>query len=329
MKKRNVKLFVLFIFICLIVVGCGGKKEEEKKETSESIALKADFLDWKSLHSELSANEAKAEDYNGKWFIYSGIITDITANSCTLYTETYNGRPLNAIKAYLPTSELKKLNNYEVVTVVGKLNYNKYNSELKEAFVFPKSLYDDEHFVVELLSTREGTYTPHYFSGYKYDANGNVTFYKELYYTIGSSGRTSDNYDIYTMIYNDKNQVIKKLFNSQETTYTYDEDGLVLTETTPTASNKNKVMSYVYTYEKDNDGKPIKASKIDSNGIGFNYTYEYDENGNIIKEEKKSKSYAYTYTYTYEGKRLIKKTEFIDGKEKGSIKYFYGVIGKK
>ena len=334
-------LLGLLVFMALFTItGCGlGKKGSASKI---DISKEAKLLDWKKVHDELSSNGAKATDYNDQWFIFYGIVSNIEEDSCEMFLERSNdGYPVNAISVHLTTDELKELKDGQTLSVVGKFKYNSGFADLNEAFVFPKELYDDEHFQIEVLSTQEGTYTPHFFSEYKYDSNGNKISYTEISYGYtlkGNSMVNQQDIDRYTLKYNDKNQLISEEKRSfvnrgygettagvRETTYTYNDDGFISTMTVPSSYVGEKFTVYEYTYEKDNKGKIIKGIKKDTRW--GNTTYDYDKNGNITKEVGPT----LTYTYKYEGKRLISKTEAYNSSESESENtiYYYGVVGIK
>lgn len=339
MKKKI--LNILFIVVILFgITGCGVNTKSEKGR--ETIAKDAEILDWKTVHDEISSNGAKASDYNGNWYIFSGIVSNIEENKCDMFLErSTDGYPVNAINVHLSTEELKELKDGQTLTVVGKFNSSNTFTDLTDAFIFPKSLYNDSQFVIELLSSQDRTYTPHYFKDYNFDSNGNVTNYTEISYgyTIkGNSRINQQDTSKHTLTYNENNQVIShtiqkyankgsgdKTAGKSEATYTYNEDGFVATETTPSIYVGEDYTIYKYTYEKDKNGKIIKGTK---NGSRWgDTTYEYNNNGDIIKEIGPTT----TIIYTYEGKRLIneKSTYNSSGDEYEDIIYYYGVIAKK
>ena len=334
MKKRIVLSFIFLISI-FFITGCESNNKND-------IAKKAKLLDWKNVYKEISSNGAKATDYNDKWFIFTGTVTNIKEDSCEIFTErTLDGNPVNGITVYMKTDELKKLKDDQSLSVVGKANFTDDSNELKQAFVFPKELYNDKHFQIELVSTQDRDYTPHYFSDYEFDSKGNKTKYTEISYGITIKGHKQikqQDTDKYTLKYNDKNQLIseqKKSFvnkgagditaGSKETTYTYNEDGFVSTVTVPSIYKGEDFTVYQYTYEKDSNGKIIKGTK--NSAHSGTVTYEYDKNGNIIKEIGQTT----TYTYKYDGKRLDRKKGVYNSSssENENTKYYYGVVGIK
>ena len=332
MKKRLFS-FLLIIFAIIFLTGCNSNNKID-------LAKKAKLLDWKSVHDEISSNGAKSTDYNDQWFIFSGIVSDIEENSCKMFIERdEKGYPLNAISVELKTEELKELKDGQTLSVVGKFKYSNSFTDLKEAFIFPKELYDDEHFQIDLLSSQDRKYTPHYFSEYEYDSNKNKISYTEISYGYTIKGNYQVNQqdiDRYTLKYNDKNQLvseIRKSFvnkgsgeitaGSKETKYTYNEDGFISTMTVPSIYKGEDFTVYEYTYEKDKDGKIIKGTKKDTRW--GDTTYEYDKDGKLTKEIGPT----YTYTYKYDGDRLINKkaTSNSSGTESENITYYYGVVG--
>ena len=334
--KRKIIIGLLIFVTLFTITGCGVSTNKA------DIAKKAKLLDWKSVHEEISSNGAKATDYNEQWFIFTGIVSDIEEDTCKMFLErTNDGYPLNAITVHLKTEELKELKDNQTLSVVGKFNYSNKFTDLTEAFVFPKELYDDDHFQIDLLSSQDRTYTPHYFSEYKYDSNGNKISYTEISYGYtlkGNSKVNQQDIDRYTLKYNDNNQLvseIKKSFvnkgtgeitaGSKETKYTYNEDGFISTMTVPSIYKGEDFTVYEYTYEKDKDGKIIKGTKKDTRW--GDTTYEYDKDGKITKEIGPT----YTYTYKYDGNRLINKkaVSTSSGDERENIKYYYGVVGIK
>lgn len=347
MKKKILNIIIMLILV-IGLTGCGNNNNNEtnNKKSNEDIAKEAAFLDWKTVHDEISANGAKATDYNDKWYIFSGIVSNIEENTCHMFLErSKDGYPVNAITVYLPTEELKELKDGQTLSVVGKFNSSNSFTDLKDAFVFPKSLYDDKDFVVDLLSYEDKGYTPHYFTDYKYDSNGNKINYSEISYSYTISGNSQINSQDtakYTLTYNEKNQMTKQFIQkysnkgsgdmtagNQEATYTYNEDGFISTKTVPSNYVGEDYTVYTYNYEKDKNGK-INKGTVTASGKAGNWgstSYEYNENGDITKKVTDT----VTVIYTYDGRRLIneKSTFNSSGTDYENKTYYYGVVGKR
>lgn len=134
-------LFCLVIIMGLFTItGCG-----KNKINKTDISKQAKVLDWDTVYNELSLNGAKATDYNGHWFIFSGMVSNINENYCYMSLRYYQGLPLNPISIYLDNSELKELKNGQIITVVGKFDRRSSFTSLTNAFIVQKELYNDQN----------------------------------------------------------------------------------------------------------------------------------------------------------------------------------------
>lgn len=89
----------------------------------------AEELDWGAAHDLYLSNGAKAElEYDGKIVKWTAKVNEIADSYCYMANETYNGYPLNSITVYMETDELAKLNKYQMITVIGKLNIGSFTS---------------------------------------------------------------------------------------------------------------------------------------------------------------------------------------------------------
>lgn len=318
--------FYLIIIVIILVISSIFilTKNNNTSNNEVEIAKNAEILDWDEVHQTISSNGAKVTDYNDKWFIYSGTVTNIQQNSCYMSNEkSKDGLPVNPITVYLPTETLKEFESNQYVTVVGKFNSTGSFTNLNDAFLFPKELYNDDSFIIELVQSKDGTYTPHYFKNYEFNEKGLVTKYTEISYSYSLRGNTKVNHedvDEYTLTYDENNKLVSKKKKQQEVKYTYNDDGFIATE----ADNST---TYTYTYEKDENGVIIKGTKT---GSKFGDTiYEYNEKGDIIKEIGPVTTVIYTYDDN--SNRLIEKKSTFNssGKDYEDIRYSYGVLGKR
>lgn len=333
MKKKLMNIVFLFTIIIVLTTGCGLMKGNSGKN---NIAKNAEILNWNEVHDIISSNGAKAEDYNGKWYIFTARVTNIEKDSCKMYLDTSSdGYPVNPISVYLPTAELKKLVNGQALTVVGKLDAAKAFSSLKDAFVFPEELYSDDSFKIEMISHKDRNYAGHYFKDYEFNEMDLPIKYTEISYSNRVHGKYQYNYldtDEYTLEYNEKGQLITKTiqkykYDGKENktagkdviTYTYNENGFIEKE----VKNNNE---YIYKYEKDKDGNIIKGTKNKGNKVDL--TLEYNKKGQIVKEIGMFTTAELKYDSN--GHLIEKKSVYNDSQKiNEDIIYSYGVVGKK
>lgn len=293
------------------------------EKTKCAIAKQSSILDWKLI----SNNSSIASSYAGKWYIFTGIVSDVNGNTANLYIdkglknsygETVYYDLLYPISADFIDLDNDKVSEYLAVTIIGKLE----NSTLTKAFVFPEELYDDERFIIDKIGEVEhwgnSTYH-HYYLDYKIDASkGLVTSYAFEDYSFSGNSHYV-NKDVHKLEYDKNNRVIKDTVqtykNSREsgdekvTSYTYTSQGFI--STIKYGSGKSEE----YTYSKDEDGNFV--------GTADNYTRVYDKDGLLIEETKYN-----TYTYEYDnGGRLIKVVE--TGYSSNPTEYQLGVVGIK
>ena len=330
------KKWWFYLIIIVIILGIGSifllTTINNKDNTNNSnnsnnkveIAKNAEILDWDEVHKTISSNGAKATDYNGKWFIYSGTVTNIQQSSCYMSNEkAKDGLPVNPITVYLPTETLKEFETNQYITVVGKFNSTGSFTDLKDAFLFPNELYNDESFIIELVQSQDKGYTPHYFKDYEFNEKGLVTKYTEISYSYSLHGSTQVNHedkDTYELTYDDNDRLVSKKNGQQELKYTYNDDGFIEKEISSSET-------YTYTYEKNENGVITKGTK---SGSSFGDTvYEYNEDGDIIKEIGPVTTVIYIYDDNSD--RLIEKKSTFNssGKDYEDIIYSYGVLGKK
>ncbi len=149
--KNKKKLIILIFIILLLLVGCFtirkislNKKSNDNSDNIENsdnyktkIAETAETLDWSKVHDEVMENGAKASDYEGKWYKFTGTVTNIEEYACDMFLleESDLGFPVNPISVYLPKEDLKKLKDMQTLTVVGKLTSISDFPTLEEAFI--------------------------------------------------------------------------------------------------------------------------------------------------------------------------------------------------
>ena len=87
---------------------------------------------------------------------------------------------------------------------------------------------------------------------------------------------------VFTLIYDDKNQVIEKIAEGESTVYTYEEGQIVKAE-----YKEEDVLVYTYIYTYNASGNLIKEERTnheETDAVVDNInTFEYDTNGNVIK----------------------------------------------
>ena len=129
-----------------------------------------------------------------------------------------------------------------------------------------------------------------------YDEQGRLSSYGPYAYTYDANGNMA------TREYTKQNGTTEK------TVYSYDKDGLRLSEHT-IAPNTWSTITYTY----DAHGNMVTAETTESNGLNHKTLYAYDEVGNLLSKEyfgSDQSPYAYYY-YSYdENNNLIKQEKF-------------------
>ncbi|MGY5353916.1 hypothetical protein [Wenyingzhuangia sp. IMCC45467] len=124
---------------------------------------------------------------------------------------------------------------------------------------------------------------------YVYNENGFVSEYTKEVDDWGTLVTT-----VYTLVYNDNNQVVEKTAEGQSTVYTYDGDKIIKAELTDDGT-----LTYTYNYTYTDAGTLASEERIDhsDNDSVTEITFTI-ENGNVVLENR----YGSDYTATYEDK---------------------------
>ena len=300
--------------------------------SEDELIKEANILDWPSVYSTVQENGAKAEDYEGKYYVYQGKVNAIEDNYCELADYVVS----SSIDVYLSTEDLKKLKIDDEITVIGKLNNVNDLPELDSAILLDDTTIKDNYVLALRETTASGKYAENYentYYNYKYDKK---TYLIKSYSAQGKGNENGDN----TLTYDKKGNLIKHerattLYGTDVQEYEYDKEGNVIKETEYTNNNgeiKNQKI-FNNTYEKDDNNKVTKKISINSeSGYTMIYTYEYDKNGNLIKENQTSDNSSYEITYEYDnfGNMITKKTTNTEKTSSWVTLYYrYGIIGKK
>ena len=96
------------------ITGC--KNSNTSKNINDLISS-SDILNWELVYKEISNNKAKAEDYEGKSFIFTGIIQNIEEDYCVL-KDMQSDHTLNV---YLEKQVLKSLEPKKQIYIIGTL----------------------------------------------------------------------------------------------------------------------------------------------------------------------------------------------------------------
>ena len=147
MKKIFLSLIALLLMITLS--GCGSDKNVKSvDETRKELVKETSKLELDVFWSVLDSNKARAKQ------IYEGNMYKVTVRfqngeeNYFEYKERYNGS-IKALRVYLDTNEIAKLENFEEITVLGKLINVTTTPELVDAFIIDpyveeKTYTDDE-----------------------------------------------------------------------------------------------------------------------------------------------------------------------------------------
>lgn len=109
----------LFAAVCAFsITGCAGAPSEEE------VAAQAVDLDWESVVHERIDNEARAiDEWNGKIVRYECSVWTVDEDSAEVYSEKYNGLPLDSIDVtFADDEDLLSLDSGASIVVVGTLD---------------------------------------------------------------------------------------------------------------------------------------------------------------------------------------------------------------
>lgn len=318
--KKYVMAIIIFA-VAIFLTGCGSN-------SVKSLIEKAEILDWKEAHSIVLQNAAKAEDYEGKHYIYTGEVGTIEEDYCYISDDGYT----NQIEAHLDKETLKTLNRGDIITIVGKLE------DLSSAFrKFDKAVLLDaetinEYLVVEVIETT-GVQDLKY-SNYVYDKElKKITSYK----TSGDTNAT------YNLTYDKKENLIKEekvytntSYGTDVTEYVYNSDNTIKTKTYTEIDNGVAEVKQIfeYTYEKNSSGQVLKMTTVNTKADNYTQTYEYTYENNQVTEEiqtSPNSKYKITYKYDDNGNVVQKISENLlkTSAAKTQTTYTYGIIAKK
>lgn len=318
MKKKVI--FILLIVVAVIV----GISFNNKKDIPKMIK-EAEILDLDKVRSIVSDNGAKKEDYEGKMYIYTGEVSSIEEDYCSLGDN-------NKIDVYLDTEILKSLKKGDKITVIGKLYNIDSLPELDNAVKLDNKTIKD-NFIMAVTETYRNYKKSETNSNYKVDSKTHlITSYK----TSGdSNGIHKLKYDRNGNIIEDKKE--NSLYGDEITTYTYNSDNLVVKE----VCNKTKdgvtelISTWEYTYEKDSKNRVIKKTGTNvaaDDKYTMVYNYEYDKGGKVIKEIQTSQKNTYEIEYKYDdlGNKISEFSVNVNKpSSKAIITHKYSIIAKK
>ena len=137
---KKILAILLSITFVLSLTACGANHEKMLSDANdganhEKMLSDAIELNWKEVYDEYLANEARAKnEYDGKIVKWTATVYDINEDYVTMANETYAGLPANSISVYLSKEELMELEDFQEITVVGKLSLWTF-STIKEAFI--------------------------------------------------------------------------------------------------------------------------------------------------------------------------------------------------
>lgn len=327
MRRR---LFISFILIISIftITGCGNSNV--KKSINELVSS-SDILNLELTYKEISKNKAKAEDYENKTYIFTGIIKNIEEDYCIL-KDMHSDNTLNV---YLEKEVLKSLEPNEQIYVVGTLN-NVLNIDKANLVDSIKLSNNDikKYLILDKSTVTSSNYGPNgIFSDYEYSINDDKIIIK-CKESGDYSGTLTKTYDKTMKL--QETLLDKILYDDEKKVYTYDKNGNMLTQDVITIKDgsETKKQHWDYTYEYNE--KEQVSKKIGVNTLGDNYTmtyeYVYDEN-NLVREEiqtSRNSTYKITYEYDELGNEIKHTSQRIDKKSSSSTtRITYVVVGKK
>ena len=119
---------------------------------------------------------------------------------------------------------------------------------------------------------------------YTYDENSN--FINSYVVEEGGVTRT------YTIVYNNKNQVIEVKSDTKSTVYTYNDTDLIVSA----VEKEDGIEVYIYTYTYDTENRLEKKERLNKeNGRVANTSYIYNEEGNVKTETVGTEALENTY----------------------------------
>jgi len=119
---------------------------------------------------------------------------------------------------------------------------------------------------------------------YTYDENSN--FINSYVVEEGGVTRT------YTIVYNNKNQVIEVKSDTKSTVYTYNDTDLIVSA----VEKEDGIEVYTYTYTYDTENRLEKKERLNKeNGRVANTSYIYNEEGNVKTETVGTEALENTY----------------------------------
>ena len=163
------------------------------------------------------------------------------------------------------------------------------------------------------------------YSDFVFNELGQVTEKKE----------SGDSSGIITYTYDDQGRVLtetdtNRLYGYETTTYTYNEDGTVATLSESSDFSIRDGNVFAYTYERDDMNRIIRETTVNTTSEDQYQNirdYEYDEYGNVIRETQTSPSSVYVLECEYDsmGHRISEYVTDPDG-EKTVNRYTYECV---
>ncbi|MBQ3435540.1 MAG: hypothetical protein IJH13_00805 [Bacilli bacterium] len=318
------KMFLSILISALLIVGLTGCSVFDLVKKAIDPVEKAEILNWKSVHSKVFVNEAKAEDYEGKWYLYMGEVYSINKDHCQLGS-------LTPIDVYLDKEVLKGLNKGDKIVVVGKLEDMISNPKLTDALMLDSKTVKEKLVLAKTKTT--GLSRNIFYSDYKVDSKThNITSFK----TSGTSNAT------HKMKYNSKNNLEEEIveysiasYGIERINYTYNKDDKIKTERFRKIKDGKTTEdnTWHYSYKKTSKGKTLEKTTINyKTNYKMTYIYEYDKDDNITKETQSSPNGTYTIEYEYDefGNR-IKEVSYnvLKPYYKATTTYEYTIVAKK
>lgn len=131
---KNITKLLLVAILAISLFGCSGG---DSTANHAKIISEAEVLDWKDVYSTVQKNKARAEDYNGNWYIYTAKVSRIEQDFCYMTNEfDSSGFGVNQIWVFLSKDELKTLNPGDTITVVGRMESIATFATLSDAFIY-------------------------------------------------------------------------------------------------------------------------------------------------------------------------------------------------
>lgn len=382
MNKKRLILIISAIIVAIIAgivafVCINGNNTKSNKDNSSTenkmseaakLMEKAEILDWINVYNTIANDSSKAKDYNGKTYIYYGVIERINeSNNSILVTNNFttNGNPSVDGEISVFLDHITGLNEKDMVCVVGKLNITGNIYDLENAHIITSADYDDEKYYASVIKENGNYYFNYTFD----DETGLPASYTKIDFSYSLDKYNKEtwykNEEKYNLKY-DKNKnlteenVTKYVNGNVDSQYTksykYNDDNTLAS--TEAVKNNGKIVKSNYTYEKNEKGQIIKENLVEEGGLSKPYTkettYEYNEKDQVIKEvslssmsdNTKIKTYEYnekgqivseterdsflntSHTYNYEYDEQGNKTKKFE--DNSTKEYFiYGIVGIK